>query len=45
MHACSRLPAGDPNYYFRLTAVDIYGNQSPMSSVVTAEVPFGLATQ
>ena len=41
-YACSKLPPGDPNYYFRLTAVDIYGNQSPMSQVVTAEVPFGL---
>ena len=26
-------------------AVDIYGNQSPWSEVINAQVPFGLATQ
>jgi hypothetical protein len=41
-YACSKLPAG-PDYYFRLTAVDVYGNESPMSSVISAGVPISLS--
>lgn len=39
-YGCSKLPDGDPNHYFRLTAVDEYGNESAYSVVVTAEVPY-----
>jgi hypothetical protein len=39
-YACSKLPAGDPNYYFRLTAVDVYGNQSAWSNVIGSQVPY-----
>lgn len=44
-YACSKLPSGDPNYYFRLSAVDVNGNQSPMSAFVTSEVPLAISTQ
>jgi hypothetical protein len=44
-YACSKLPAGDPNYYFRLTAVDVYGNESPMSDVINSDVPYTIASK
>jgi hypothetical protein len=39
-YRCKDLPSPDPDYYFRLTAVDTYGNQSPMSALAAAEPGF-----
>lgn len=44
-YSCSKLPTNDPDYYFRLTAVDVSGNQSPMSQVVESEVQYSMKTQ
>lgn len=44
-YSTSKLPKGDPSYYFRLTAVDQFNNESAFSTTVEAQVPYILSQQ
>jgi hypothetical protein len=42
-YSSSKLPDGRANQYFRLTAVDEYGNESAFSTVIVAGVPYTIS--